>query len=580
MKKILGLLLLCSSLVATEEGAKEEMAAKRVHTHLLVNDPMRAIEDASEMLLLFPESKPLRLALLRALCEKGDEMEALKQWKILSHQDATFFTDRNSLEILAWGVLSKAEASNQLVIRLNSLIGAALTRDAKAIPLIIDQIRGSNGLLRTIAIQIASELGDIPLQSEMSRLLKEEKVWYARIEVIKAIGKLRMTKHRQDLLDIIGNSKTLVEEKVAAIVSFLSMYESIEDKELKALIKSGRAGLRELACEIVIHLDLQDQVHTLLPLLKDSHGDVRVAAINAFALLGTEKVGERTILQIIEPLLDDPVHSVAITAAWLFLIHGEKRVEKKFTDWILQGEPKIARMASAALTVSGKEGVKLSKRLLKKVVDPYSKANLALGLIGQRKHTAQAAQALYAVLTEEKQTLWMWDKKGNPLFRSLSPSEVRHIEQIPNYPSVVDQTTRLEILSVLTILRYPKAQDAVKGFLQNQTWGASGAAAVTLLREGDEEALELVSKLLDDPDQKLRIQAALIMAMFGSDLAAIKVLKEAYPTVDREMKVHILEALGKIGGNESIPFLLEILNEPFQVLRVVAASALIQCIYH
>lgn len=576
-KKIVSILLFCSSIFASNE---EEIAAKRVHSHLLLNDPMSAIEDAKQLITLFPNSKSLRLAFLRALCEKGDELEALKQWRILSQNHTELLKDRNCLEILAWGVLSKAEASNQLVIRLNSLIGAALTRDAKAIPLIIDQIRGSNGLLRTIAIQLASELGDIPLQNEISRLLKEEKVWYARIEVIKAVGKLRMTKHRQELIDIIGNPKTLVEEKVAAVVSLLGMYDKIEEKELKSLIKSSRAGLRGLACEIVIHLDLHDQIHELLPLLKDTHADVRIAALDAFALLGVKKIKEKPILEVIAPLVNDSVQQVAITAAWLCLIHGEKKVEAKFSDWILNGEPKIARMASSALTVSGKEGAKLSKKLLKKVTDPYAKANLALGLIAQRKATNQAADALYAVLTEEKQTLWMWDKKSNPLFRSLSPSEVRHIDQIPNYPTVVDQTTRLEILSVLTILRYPKALDAVKGFLQNQAWGASGAAAVTLLREGDEEALELVSKLLDDPDQKLRIQAALILAMFGSDKAAVKVLKEAYPSVDREMKVHILEAIGKIGDEESIPFLLDILNEPFQVLRVVAASALIQCIYH
>lgn len=76
------------------------------------------------------------------------------------------------------------------------------------------------------------------------------------------------------------------------------------------------------------------------------------------------------------------------------------------------------------------------------------------------------------------------------------------------------------------------------------------------------------------------MQAALILALLGSDDAAVKVLQEAYSKVEREIKVYILEALGHIGDPQSIPFLLEILNEPFQVLRVVAASALIQCLYH
>ena len=48
--------------------------------------------------------------------------------------------------------------------------------------------------------------------------------------------------------------------------------------------------------------------------------------------------------------------------------------------------------------------------------------------------------------------------------------------------------------------------------------------------------------------------------------------------MEREMKIHVLEAIGHIGDRESIPFLIQILKEPFQVLRVVAASALIQCL--
>ncbi len=576
MKKIICFTLICNFLFASSE----EAAAKRVHTHLLINDPLSALEDARKLLPLFPTSKLLQLAFMRALCEKGDEIEALKTWKVLLEQYPELLNDRNCLEMLAWGVLSKAEASNQLVIRLNSLIGAAMTRDAKAIPLILDQIRGTNALLRTVAVQIASELGDMPLQNEISRLLKEEKIWYARLEVIKAIGKLRLTKHRQDLIEIIGKSKTLVEEKAAATVALLSMYESIEDKEFKSLIKSNRAGLRELACEIVAHLDLYDKAAEIVPLLKDAHPVVRIGALNTLNVLGLKEINGKSLLELIKPLLQDPSAEVAITAAAIARIHGEKAVEQKFLDWILHSEAKIKRLASSALAACGKEGVKLSKKMLKKTEDPYVKVNLALGLIGQRKSLQLATDALYHVLTDEKPVLWMWDKASNPLFRSLAPSEVRHVEQIPNYPLVVDQMTRLELLSVLTILHHPKALDAVKGFLQNQAWGASGAAAMTLLQEGDEEAMELVSKLLEDPDSKLRIQAALILALFGGDKAAVKVLKEAYLTAPRELKVHILEALGKIGDPECIPFLLDILSEPFQVLRVVAASAIIQFLYH
>jgi len=174
----------------------------------------------------------------------------------------------------------------------------------------------------------------------------------------------------------------------------------------------------------------------------------------------------------------------------------------------------------------------------------------------------------------------MWDAELNPLFRSLAPSEVKHIEHIPHYPVVIDQLVRLDLLTMLSIVRFPQAQEAVKAFLQRRAWGVSGAAAVTLLQEGDEDALDAVRALLQDKDENIRVQAALILTLVGNDLNACKVLQEIYPHVDREMKVHILEAIAHVGDPKSIPFLLTVLKEPFQILRFVAASALIQCLSH
>ena len=76
----------------------------------------------------------------------------------------------------------------------------------------------------------------------------------------------------------------------------------------------------------------------------------------------------------------------------------------------------------------------------------------------------------------------------------------------------------------------------------------------------------------------MRLQAALILATLGGDPEAIKVLEEAYPEASREIKIRILEAIGSIADYETIPFLIAVMKEPFQMLRVVAASALIQVI--
>lgn len=560
--------------------ASEQEAAKRVHTHLLIDDSASAIEEAKNHLKTYPESKALRLALIKALCHKGKEIEALQEWTELTKNHEEYLKDRTALETLAWGVLNKGEASNQLMIKLNSLLGASLTRDAKAIPLIIDALRGTNSLIRSMAVRLAAQYGDFPLQDEIVRLLKEETVWTVRLELIKAAGQLRMYQTKELLMAIVGNPQTLAEEKAAAIISIVNMYESVGDSELASLVRSNRAGLRELSCQIVAHLNLEDKINLLVPLLTDASPSVRMSALNTLALLRVKRIDSQPLMEIekVIRLMNDHTPEVAITAQWLALIHNDKRAEKKLRHWILKGEPKYARLAAGALSISGKYGKNLAKKLLRKSDDPYVQITLAIGLIGQRESIELACKTIdeYLKMSEK----WMWDTSLNPLFRNLAPSQVPHTPQTPNYPQVVNQLTRLELLQVLCIMGYPKAQESIKSFLQMNTWGPVGAAAATLIQEGDEEALDHVRMLLKDPEEKIRTQAALILAMLGGDKSAVEVLKELYPTANREIKLHILEAIARVGDPDAVEFLLERLHEPFQVLRVVAATAIIQCLYH
>ncbi len=572
------LLLFCYSLSAQE--LSEDLLKKRVNSHLLIEDLHSAVDEAKRALEKYPDSKEIQMAYIRALSAKGDETEAMLQWEETSGLYADEKCNRRMLETLAWGVLHKGESSSQLNIRLNALIGAAMTRDAKAIPMILDQLRSSNSLLRSVAVKIAMSFPDAPIKQEMARLLKEEKVWYVRLEVIQAVGAMQMRALKGQLQEILGNPRTLAEEKAAAIVALVGMYDKIDRNELISLVRSDRAGLRQLAAEVISHLNLSRELDLLLPLLSDTSSDVRVSAINALALMRVEKVGRTSVIELLDANLHGNAPEVAITAAYAALLIDEDLGSHYLSAWMQSENGKWRRMAAAAVGVAGKYGVRIALKEIKMSQDVFVRVNLALGLIGQRIHIKTACDTIYKALREEKEALWMWDSQLNPLFRSLAPSDVRHVEQIPHYPSLVDQLVRLDLLSALSIVRYPKAQEAVRTFLLTRSWGVTGAAAATLLQEGDEEGLEAVRSLIDDPDEKVRVQAALILAIVGSDPSAVKTLQEAYPKVDREMKVHILEALSHIGDPSSIPFLLDILREPFQVLRVVAASALIQCLYH
>jgi HEAT repeat protein len=558
----------------------EQQAVRRVQDHLILRDVSLAVEEAHKYSLIYPDSSILQSVYLRALCELGDEQKAFDALKKLSHMPGNKESERQLFEMMAWGVLNKGEDSSLLMIRLYSLLGAAFTQDARAIPFLLHEMKSSNAFLRSLAVKISANYGDSPLKDQLVQMLKEEKVWYVKLEVIQACGRVRIVESRNSLRDILVNARSIAEERAAALIALTSMYESIEQSELLALIKSDRSGLRELACEIVSHLDMKQYAVDILPLVQDASATVRICCLNALAMLGIKEIDGEPLSKYFKKLFQDPIPEVAITAAWLGTILGEKEGQEVLKKWVQGDRSEWKRLASAAVASSGPHAIDLSRSLLKSEKDIFVKANLCLGLIAQRKDVDISTKFLFSLLVDHGHELWMWENQYNPFFKSLAPSKVRHVDQIPRYPQVVDQHVKLDLLSVLSILGHPKALVAVREFLKDPSWGVTGSAASTLLEEGDEQSLEVVQKLLDDPDEGIRIQAALILAMYGKDASAVKTLQAAYSHVDREMKMHILEALGHIGDSTSIPFLMTVLEDPFQVLRVVAASALIQCIYH
>ncbi|MBS3904679.1 MAG: HEAT repeat domain-containing protein [Simkania sp.] len=568
---ILFAILAASALFCDEE---ETELVTRVRYHLTIHDIEGAVQEAKAALEKFPESIQLRKIYLRALCEKGKETEALFLCRQLVGLSQGEQENRHLLETLAWGALHKAQYAPQLLVRINALLGSTFTNDSRAIPVLLRELRGSNAILRSVALKLAAHMGDQPLRKEILRLLKEEKVWYVRLSAIEAAGSLKMTEASSILEKIVSKDRTLTEEKGLAIVTLASLYDTISDEDLQRLVTSQRAGLRQLACQIVVQLELKGSIDALMPLLEDPSPDVRIACLSALAFLEIERK-EHTKM-----LLNDPIPQVAITAAWLHLRQNDMEGAKVLTRYLEDASSPSRRLAAAAVASSGKKAVEVAKKYRGLSKDPFVRMNLAIGLISLREDTMLSCEVIAEELMKEQETLWMWDQSQHPVFRVLAPSRVKHIEQIHNYPTVVDSLTKMDLLGLLSILKYPKALDAVKALLKTGQAELVGSAAGTLIQEVEEEGIAALKSLLDDPEEEVRLEAALILALWGKEGSGIHVLIQAYQGASRERKIQILEALGRSGDPRAIPFLFEVLGEPFQVLRIVASSALIQCLYH
>lgn len=552
--------------------SSEEEYLKQIYSHLLIRDSDTALKTCEKALASFPESDALKEAYIRSLADNEKDDEAILRWKKWKKEEI----NHAILETLAWAVLHRSEHSPQIVINRASLLGAFYTQDVRAVWMLKNQMHSSNALLRAMALQLTPQYRDKILIQEVKRLFYEEKVWYVRLEAIKAIGMMGMLEMKEPLKQIIASSQSSAEERGLAMAALVNFYDEIDPNEIKELVKSKRSSLRHLVCQVIAHLDLLNEVPTIITLLDDPIPDVRLAALTTLDLLGLKNASADTLTKI-EQMIEDTHPTLSLTASWMTLRFSKEKALKVLRKWVYGKDDHYRRLAAFAIGHSGSAGRSLAEEVMQISPDPFVKVNVALGWVRQEINLELATLTLYNFLMTYSDKL-MWDQLS--FFQILSPSDLHHISQPPQYPALMDQLTRLDILNCLALLNHPKAAEAIKKFLRHQVFGVSYAASTTLLEEGGEEALKILRDLLKEEDKKVRVQAALVLALSGSELEAVQTLQEAYSSVDREMKIHILEAIGHIGDQKSIPFLLDRLDESHQILKVVIASALIQCLYH
>jgi HEAT repeat protein len=545
-----------------------EMSARRIQAHLLVGDPKAAVNEAKAALQNYPQEPLAYCWAIRSLAASGEDFEMMEVWEQFYSHFEEEALEQDLLEEMCWGILKKGREAPGITPQLISLIGSALTQDMRGVPFLLEGMRHTNAHIRAIAVQLGAHYGDHPLREEICRLFRQESVLDVRLKVIEALGKLQLEVFLPDLIQSIGNPRTGAKEKLAAIEAIVQMRDCIGKEELKILAASKRAGLRQLACEVIATCELDEESDLLLPLMCDPQPEVCAAALKSWGLLRKKATSEikRLALEALDP-------TVGVTAAWVWLIDDPIEGERGMMRWLEHEELHVRALAAAAVGASGPYGTGLAKKMLTQTQDLYVQANLAIALARQREECDQVGTILEQAL-QNSCDKWMLSENG--LFDTLEKSNLSHNPTIPNYPEVVDQTVRLEILNLLAILESPKALEAIKAFLKERTWKVTGLAAETLLGEGDETAIDLVRELLQDPDQEIRLEAALVLASWGRDYSATETLLEVYPKADRQLQLKILESLGRIGDKKVISFLLKRLKEPSLLLRMVAASILIQ----
>lgn len=548
-----------------------EKRIRRIHAHLIIQDENAALEEARLAIKEHPEKKAVHKVYIKALAKSELIREAIRSYRSFSSEDPEL------LEEICWSILEKGLKSPQYAIRVQALIGAYFANDRKSVQILCKMMDDENAILRSIAVQLSSLYKDRVLQKKIQKLFHEEKNWMVRSQLITALGKMQISEEKGSLENVLEKNSSSFEEKQLAVQSLVLMHEDIDEEKLIFLSKSSKAEMRFLACKLAERFEKLSAKKAILPLIQDTNPQVQIAAIQALSWVFRFDIDAKKALLYLEDSLKSLNPEVAVTAAWATALIDEKKGWQELEKLLFSPSIKKRRLAAAALPVLGEKGATTAKNMLEKSFDPYVRLHFALALISQRKELDLAKNILHEFFVK-KIDKWEFGEYKNLPFPVFRESEVNYLPHIPNYPDLVDATSQLQLLSYLAILQDKRADSLMKTFLERKAWGISGLASSLLMKEGDEDTLEVIGHLLDSQEPSIKIQAALILAFLGKDERAKSVLEKAYFTEAHQYKRHILEALGKVSDASSSAFFLEALEEPFDLIRLSAASSLIQAL--
>jgi HEAT repeat protein len=555
---------------------------RRAEASLKLKEPQLVLKEVEEALKKEPLNPLIHQIYVRLLASAGKEDESIKAYLNCQNLISNELEKREMLEEISWGIIRKAKNSSLLIARLMSLVAATITQDAYSVDLIDEAINCSNFLIRKIAVDLSCYLLDMGLQKKVMALMQEDCQYEVRLECIKAIGKMRLSSAEALLRNsLLNDSKLDCNQRAALIQSIVAIHEKATDEEIKNLARNNRAAFRQLAAALAERESSAGSIETLLTLINDTSREVRIVALSALASVRYKGgINFDHILAQTRPLIQNNDFLVSITACYLNILLDDFDSKEKLFQLCFHSSGEIRRLAATALSMCGKNGLETMVRVINESHDHFVKIPLSVTLASFGLHVTQSLDNLFIFLNCETCNI-MTDDSQHPLFTVICPSLVkRSSDPLAPSPESCDIFLRLELLKMLAIFEYPSTKEILRKFLKEKDFGVTLTAAATLISEGSGEDVDCIKDLLYDSDYKVRLQAALVLALWSKDYEPVQVMQELYPKLDREMKMRVLEAIANVGSKESIPFLLKVMQDPYQVIRIIGASALIICLNH
>lgn len=556
----------------------EESVLLRAQHHTLISNERQALLEIDHALKENSTSQRLLRAKLSVLAAMQDERCMLITWKQYQNLYPQLIDDK-LLEEMSWATIKKSSRDSSPLIRMEADFAAFYAQDAKGIPLLEGLLSDQNMGMRLFGLYLISNLRDTVLEKKAIELLTSDGSQLITEAAISTLGQMRSQRARPYLMSMLEREDTPSELRYAIYKAICSIQSTIDRADLIALTQSKRAHLRALACEFVLLHHMQECTDLILPLINDPSQDVQIFAMQTIGAL-RPKIDQETEKRLVE-IAESDSKELAISACYILLVTecAVEPTKKKLRHFLSHHDQNTRLFAAASITHAGSKSLDLAARSLHESDDPLVAMNLAIHLIKQRD-TQSMPLATNALVEGLKKVKGRLDFCSKGLFTFVGVGSASHLANIPRYPEMKDLACRLQIYSILATCNTPYIEELLRQFLKERSWGITAMAAQLLMQEGGVEAMSIIKNLLSEETLEVRLQAAFLLAITTQDKDALATLESAFPNAPREFKEQILLGIGAIGSKTSLPFLCKALDEPSPILRIRAAGAILQCLYH
>ncbi len=568
----------CHFLTSAHTSSAEEFA-KMIEANIVIKDYSKAFEISELGMKIFPQDIVLKDLSIRSLALADHPRKALKLYQESREINSlNLHKDFDLIEDLAWSMLLNQKDSTELV-KLIALSGALHTSDSRALKLLIESLDSSNFAIRLAAAKYGAYFPDQIVKEKLYEKLKSETKAEVRVALIRSVAMLKMDNALGLLKGLLQTKNLSSMEESACIEAILRIKENFTISEIEYFSKNKSIGLRSLALHYLFYYGDSKDSSLIFAFLKDPVLEIQLQAIGAIGSMNLDfSLYPETHTLLKEYMQCDNVY-LSTAASWLLLQCGEKMAIEGLRKGILSGSNKVKQFTAGYIASGGMKSYSLMEECFKNQEDPYIKATMALSMIKLNHKEKEAIDYLCHFVAHHKEKI---QEDHISFFDGtiILPTKALHHHITHQYPEMIDQMTRLNLLNTLCIVEAKQAVGLTKDLLKKSVWGVAGNAAVLLLGESDVDAVEMIRTMLNDKDEAISLQAALALAFFAKDNTGLDRLIEGYSKVNFETKMYILEALGNIGDRKALPFLLKTMGEPFEILTKIAAASVILCLYH